>query len=113
MQLQQAALNGNVVEMRRLVAAGASVDERDADGDTALHCASMKGHVEAMRALVELGADKDAKGSVGCTPLHWAAQEGHVDAAQVLVRLGLIWMHLLLMDAHRCTWRHSTGMCQW
>ena len=41
------------------MAAGAIVDERDADGDTctALHCASMYGHVEVMRALVELGAD--------------------------------------------------------
>jgi hypothetical protein len=89
MPLQQAALNGDVVEMRRLVAAGAIVDERDADGDTALHCASMKGHVEAMRALVELGADKDAKSSQGHTPLHWAAQEGHLEAIKLLEQLGV------------------------
>jgi ankyrin repeat protein len=65
-----------------------------------------------IRRLVE-GADVNVAGAGGARPLHWAAQEGHVDAAQVLVRLGLIWMHLLLMDAHRCTWRHIMAMWQW
>jgi ankyrin repeat protein len=76
MTLHKAALIGDVTEMRRLVAAGAIVDERDADGDAALHCASMEGHVEAMRALLELGADKEAKDAKGWTALHWAAQGG-------------------------------------
>jgi ankyrin repeat protein len=79
--LHDAALDGEVTEMRRLVAAGAIVDERDADGDTALHCASMNGHVEAMRALVELGANKDAK---GLGRRFTGAQEGALGGDQVV-----------------------------
>ena len=40
MKLYQAALNGDVAEVRRFVATGVNVDERDANGRTALHCAS-------------------------------------------------------------------------
>ena len=54
--LQKATQRGDVAEMRRLVANGRNVNERDADGDTALHYAADYGHVEAMRVLVELGA---------------------------------------------------------
>ena len=50
--LQQAAQRGDVAEMRRLVANGRNVNERDANGVTALHVAAVYGHVEAMRALV-------------------------------------------------------------
>jgi hypothetical protein len=87
--LQQAAGNGNVAEMRRLVANGRNVNERDADGDTALHVAAVYGHVEAMRVLVvELGADKDAKDAAGGTPLHFAAFKGQVEAIKALEQLG-------------------------
>ena len=75
--------------------------------------AAAVGDVATIRRLAAEGADVNLPGDGGARPLHWAAQEGHVDAAQVLVRLGLIWMHLLLMDAHRCTWRHIMAMWQW
>jgi ankyrin repeat protein len=44
-QLHDAAKNGDVAEVRRLVASGVKVDERDADGWTALHLAAQQGHV--------------------------------------------------------------------
>jgi ankyrin repeat protein len=88
MELLQAALNGDVTEIRRLVANGRNVNERDADGDAALHYAALNGHVEAIKALVQLGADKDAKTVGGQTPLHWAAQNGHVEAIKALEQLG-------------------------
>ena len=85
--LQHAALNGDVVEMRRLVANGRHVNERNEYGDTALHYAAVYGHVEAMRVLVvELGADKEAKNVDGLTALHLAALNGHVEAIEVLVQ---------------------------
>jgi len=55
MTLHDAAANGDVAEMRRLVAAGVDVDELDEHGETALLWATDNGHVEAIRVLVELG----------------------------------------------------------
>jgi ankyrin repeat protein len=84
--LLEATQRGDVAEVRRVSALGVNVDERDADGDTALHWAAANGHMEVMRVLVvELGADKDAKNAGGATPLHEAAFIGHVEAMRVLV----------------------------
>jgi ankyrin repeat protein len=81
--------NGDVTELRRLVANGRNVNERDADGVTALHLAAVNGNVEVLRVLVvELGADKDAKDANGGTPLHLAAVGGHVEAIKALEQLG-------------------------
>ena len=89
MELFQAALNGDVAELRRLVANGRNVNERDADGCTALHYAANNGHVEVLQVLLEqLGADKDAKDVNGATALHWAALYGRVEALRVLVQMG-------------------------
>jgi ankyrin repeat protein len=84
MMLLQATKSGDVVEVQRLVATGVNVDERDANGATALHWASCNGHVDVMMALVELSADKDAKDADGDTPLHVAAAYGHVEAIKAL-----------------------------
>jgi ankyrin repeat protein len=56
--LLEAALIGDVTEVRRLVVAmGVNLEKRNADGATALLYAAAKGHVEVLRVLVELGAD--------------------------------------------------------
>ena len=87
--LQQAAQRGNVAEIRRLVANGRNVNERDANGVAALHVAAANGSVEAMRVLVvELGADKDAKNDAGSTAMHVAAVYGQVEAIKALEQLG-------------------------
>jgi ankyrin repeat protein len=89
-KLQQATQNGDVAEMRRLVANGRDVNERDADGLAALHVAAVNGDVEVIRVLVvELGADKDAKDAAGQAALHYAAATGHVEAIKALVQLGV------------------------
>jgi ankyrin repeat protein len=59
-QLRDAALDGRVDKLRRLVELGADVSAPDQYGGTALHEAAVTGHVEAMRVLVELGADVHA-----------------------------------------------------
>jgi ankyrin repeat protein len=88
--LHLAAESGDVVEVRRLAALGVNLEERDADGATALHIASMHGHVEAIKVLVvQLGADKDAKTADGATALHMAAVNGHVEAMKVLLQMGV------------------------
>ena len=60
--LHEAAINDDVAEVRRLVAAGADVDEQRGEfGMRPLHWAAEVGQVEVMGVLVELGADKDAR----------------------------------------------------
>jgi ankyrin repeat protein len=71
-----------------VVALGVNVEERDANGLMALHCAAEHGHVEVLRVLLELGADKQAKASRGGTALHAAAFNGHVEAIKALVQMG-------------------------
>lgn len=72
----------------RLLALGADVKLRDADGDTALHGAAETGNVEIMRRLLDKGADPNAKNKLGGTPLMWAAVYGNDDAAQLLLSRG-------------------------
>jgi hypothetical protein len=81
MDLHDAAMRGDVVRLRRLVAAGADVDEPDERGIRALHWAAAMGQVETVRALVRLGADKGATDARGRRPLHWASAMAEVAAA--------------------------------
>jgi ankyrin repeat protein len=69
MTLYQAAYHGDVVELRRLVAAGVNVDAQDAHGHTALIWAAGAGHAEAIKTLVQLGANKEAKNIGRMTPV--------------------------------------------
>jgi hypothetical protein len=101
--------------LRRLVAAGVNVDERDANaaplggtrgargGDTdagffkktmdccehtPLHSAQQQGHGRAVEALVQLGAQVDTHAAAaGVTPLQLSVRVGHHQAAQVLRQL--------------------------
>jgi hypothetical protein len=71
-----------------LVQMGGSLEKKDADGGTPLHCAAQQGHVNVVRALVHGGANKEAKGFDGETPLHWAVDNRQVEAVKVLAQLG-------------------------
>jgi ankyrin repeat protein len=69
MDLYDAAKSGDVVELRRLVAAGADVEgQRGEHGWGPLHQAAYTGHMDVIRVLAELGADKDAMDAIGMTP---------------------------------------------
>ena len=61
--LYRAARNGDLAEVRRLVAAGADVDELGPTGMSPLQVAVVTGQVEMIRVLVELGANTEAKGA--------------------------------------------------
>jgi ankyrin repeat protein len=99
MNLHEAVESGDVVEVRRLVAAGADVEEqRGEHGLRPLHWTADHGHVEVLRVLVELGANKEAKTVTGLTPLHVAALRGRVEAMKVLVQLGVD------KEAKDCCW---------
>ena len=81
--LYGAAHRGDVAEMRRLVAAGADVNEPGFGGVRPLQWAAVRGQVEATRLLAEMGADFNVLDDASaCSPLHSAAGNGHVEVSR-------------------------------
>jgi len=78
----------DVRTVRRLIARGANVNVKNAQGDAALHWAAYKGSAELTRVLIDAGADLDALQSGGRTPLLLAASVPHAAAAKLLVEAG-------------------------
>ena len=74
MSLHELARWGWVERVRKLLRAGANVNEVDKDGDTPLHKASSKGQVDVVRVLVEAGADASVAGEDGRNPWHRAVE---------------------------------------
>jgi ankyrin repeat protein len=84
-----AAHCGDIVEMRRLVAAGADVEQQGDRGARPLHVAAGNGQAEAIKVLVQLGVNKEAKTAGGMTALHHqAAESGQVAVIKALIHLG-------------------------
>ena len=77
--LVSAARLGNVGEIDRLLALGASpnaVSALDAFYASALHFAALRGHLEACERLIDAGADVNAPDSRGASPLYLATHNG-------------------------------------
>ena len=109
--LMWAAAGGHTEAMRRLIAAGAYLDETSSLIDapeiepdrrqggfvyakiprgsmTALHLAAREGQVESVRTLIEAGADLDATDAEDSTALILAAVNGYLDIAELLLESG-------------------------
>ncbi len=89
-QLIDAARNGNLQEIKHLIAHGANVNIRTVLGSTALHWAARKGHAAIVEYLVSHGADVNASNEYSETALHWSAWNGHVGIIKLLVSQGAI-----------------------
>lgn len=88
--LHYASADGDVVEVGRLLAAGADPGGRDAAEFTPLHFAAQEQHADIVRLLVEGGADLAATDRWGNTPL-WRAvftAHGRTDTADALLAAG-------------------------
>ncbi len=68
-----------------LVARGAGLGERNAEGRTAMHLAAASGCVEALLCLAAHGAHVDAVDARAFTPLHVASAGGHTAAVALLL----------------------------
>lgn len=66
-ELRSAAKKGDLVKVKEWIAAGADVNDKDADGITPLMEAKTS---EIVKALIEAGADVNAKDKFGYTALH-------------------------------------------
>ncbi len=89
-RLMQAVQDNHADRVRKLIAQGADVDERDANGDAPLIIAAYKGYTNILRLLLEAGADVSVVDpGMKATALHAAAYAGHADAAKLLIDHGI------------------------
>ena len=83
--LMMAALKGEVVGAKMLLARGAKVNQ---SGWSPLHYAATGPEPELVRLLLEHGAQVDAAAPNGTTPLMMAAQYGSEDTVKLLLERG-------------------------
>lgn len=65
----------------------ARIDEKDADGRTALSWAATRGDLRSVATLLQYRADPNVASLRGQTPLHWASQNQTGNSAQILQAL--------------------------
>jgi glutaminase len=82
--LTWAASQGDLDEVRALVAAGAEPGTADYDGRTPLHLAAAEGQLDIVRYLLDAGAAPQPADRWGGTPLSDAEANGHTEIAALL-----------------------------
>jgi len=87
-ELPELIESGEHAQAVQLIAAGANVNERSADGTTALHWAAHQGDRELVDLLLSRGADPNASNDYDATPLSVAAEEADFEIVQALVAAG-------------------------
>ena len=88
--LNVAAAHGNLVEVEKLVRAGADVNKVTKDGGTtALLMAAQNGsNLDVIQYLIQQGADKDKASKDDLTKLFVAAEKNHLAVVRYLVQQG-------------------------
>jgi glutaminase len=84
--LTWAASQGDLNEVRALIATGVEPGTADYDGRTPLHLAAAEGQLEVVRYLLTAGADPGPADRWGGTPLSDAEANGHAEVAALLRR---------------------------
>jgi ankyrin repeat protein len=89
-QLHFAAQDGNVEDVKRLLAAGYQPNVFDDLGHTPLHYAAKGEHLEVLNVLLAAGADVNANDErvIGNTPLREVAATCSFEVAKILVDAG-------------------------
>lgn len=83
--LIKATARGDIATVRALLARGADVQARDANGRTALTYAAENGDPTTVQTLLNSGADVNARDWKGWSPLIYAAENGDVTTVQMLL----------------------------
>jgi glutaminase len=85
-----AASEGDILEVRHLVAQGVDINLADYDGRTALHLAASEGHDNVIEYLISKGVKLNPLDRWGNTPLTDANRAGHRAAIQILEKNGAL-----------------------
>ncbi|XP_069759808.1 myotrophin [Narcine bancroftii] len=83
-----AVKNGDVEEVKTLVAKGADVNAIEVAGRRPIHFAADCGQLEVLEFLLNVGANIDAIDVHGFTALLSAVSEGHIDCVKLLLSKG-------------------------
>lgn len=87
-RLLASAEKGDAAEVRRLIAAGADLEARDAAGCTPLLLATHRNHVDVARLLIEAGANVNAKDRIDDSPYLYAGAEGRLEILRLTLAKG-------------------------
>ena len=85
MQLIDAAMRGDVAQIKSLLGSGAKPNTPDDDKRTPIAYAAAHGSLGAVQVLIDAGAAPDARDQEGGSPLMMAAAEGHTSIVALLV----------------------------
>jgi hypothetical protein len=96
--LMEAAGEGDIACVRRLLAAGASLSASSLMGNTALHWAAIGGRPAVCKLLISQGADLEKKNHDRRTPLHCAADRLRMNTITVLHEAGAEWTGVDVYD---------------
>ena len=72
------------VVVEKLISFGANVNEKNENGETALHRAVLFENSEIAAIIIEHGADKGIRNNDGLTPLEYARELGNTVMTQLL-----------------------------
>jgi ankyrin repeat protein len=86
--LQWAVYRNDVVEVKRLLKAGAKVDEANNYGATPMQMAAATANTAIIKLLLDGGANADSANAEGQTALMEVARTGNVEAAKLLLAHG-------------------------
>jgi ankyrin repeat protein len=86
--LQWAVFEGDIAEVKRLLATGADPKVANDYGIDAIQLAADASNTELLRLLLKAGANPNSANAEGETVLHLVARSGNLDAAKLLVNAG-------------------------
>ncbi|XP_030642320.1 ankyrin repeat and SOCS box protein 11 [Chanos chanos] len=108
--LHEAALQGRLLPLKRLLSQGFHVDVVTLDGITPLHEACLGGHLTCAKLLLEHGANAEAVSVDGVTPLFSACCSGNSSLVSLILNRSSILhpAHLLRSPLHEAAKRGHT-----
>ena len=84
MALCWAASQGDLNEIKRMVANGVNLEEADYDGRTCIHLAASEGKLDIIQFLIGKKINLNPKDRWGGTPLDDAKRHGHEEVQAIL-----------------------------